>query len=42
MINDTHKTIWGNRFIATAIIQGGIMTLIALSMVMIQFFLQAN
>ena len=37
MINDTHKTIWGNRFIATAIIQGGIMTLIALSMVVIQF-----
>ena len=37
MINDIHKTTWGNRFIAAAIIQGGIMTLIALSMVVIQF-----
>jgi hypothetical protein len=37
MVIDVHKTIWGNRFIATAIIQGGIMTLIALSMVVIQF-----
>ena len=37
MINDIYKTTWGNRFIATAIIQGGIMTLIALSMVGIQF-----
>ena len=37
MINDIHKTTWGNRFIAAAIIQGGIMTLIALSMVGIQF-----
>jgi hypothetical protein len=37
MVIDVHKTIWGNRFIATAIIQGGIMTLIALSMVIIQF-----
>ena len=36
MINDIHKTTWGNRFIATAIIQGGIMTLIALSMIIIQ------
>ena len=37
MINDIHKTTWGNRFIAAAIIQGGIMTLISLSMVVIQF-----
>jgi hypothetical protein len=37
MIDDTHKTIWGNRFIAAAIIQGGIMTTIALSMVASQF-----
>jgi len=37
MINDIHKTTWGNRFIAAAIIQGGIMTFIALSMVVIQF-----
>jgi hypothetical protein len=37
MINDTHKTVWGNRFIAAAIIQGGIMTTIALSMVASQF-----
>jgi hypothetical protein len=36
MINDIHKTTWGNRFIATAIIQGGIMTLIALSTVAVQ------
>ena len=36
MINYTHKTTWGNRFIATAIIQGGIMTLIALSTVAVQ------
>src|SRR5919107_5622509 len=39
MVNDTHKTIWGNRFIAAAIIQGGIMTSIALSMVASQFVL---
>jgi hypothetical protein len=37
MINDIHKTTWGNRFIASAIIQGGVMTLIALSMVGTQF-----
>ena len=39
MVNDTHKTTWGNRFIAAAIIQGGIMTSIALSMVASQFVL---
>ena len=37
MINDIHNTTWGNRFIAAAIIQGGIMTSIALSMVVSQF-----
>ncbi len=40
MISDIHKTTWGNRFIAAAIIQGGIMTLIALSMVGIQFIFE--
>ena len=39
MVNDTHKTTWGNRFIAAAIIQGGIMTSMALSMVGSQFVL---
>ena len=39
MVNDTHKTTWGNRFIAAAIIQGGIMTSLALSMVASQFVL---
>src|SRR3954447_10060721 len=37
MIDDVHKTTWGNRFIAAAIIQGGIMTLLAISMVGSQF-----
>jgi len=39
VVNDTHKTTWGNRFIAAAIIQGGIMTSMALSMVASQFVL---
>lgn len=39
MVNDSHKTTWGNRFIAAAIIQGGIMTSMALSMVGSQFVL---
>ena len=39
MVNDIHKTTWGNRFIAAAIIQGGIMTSMALSMVGSQFVL---
>src|SRR3954453_1834236 len=39
VVNDTHKTTWGNRFIAAAIIQGGIMTSMALSMVGSQFVL---
>jgi len=39
VVNDTHKTTWGNRFIAAAIIQGGIMTSLALSMVASQFVL---
>jgi hypothetical protein len=39
VVNDSHKTTWGNRFIAAAIIQGGIMTSMALSMVGSQFVL---
>ena len=39
MVNDIHKTTWGNRFIAAAIVQGGIMTSMALSMVGSQFVL---
>jgi hypothetical protein len=39
VVNDIHKTTWGNRFIAAAIIQGGIMTSMALSMVGSQFVL---
>jgi hypothetical protein len=42
MTNDIHKTKWGNRFIITAIIQGGIMTSLALSMVMSQFIFANN
>lgn len=37
-----HRTKWGNRFIITAIIQGGIMTLLALSMVASQFIFANN
>ena len=37
MISDIHSTTWGNRFIAAAIIQWGIMTSMALSMVASQF-----
>jgi hypothetical protein len=37
MIADRHRTEWGNRFIFTAIIQGGILTSLALSMVSSQF-----
>jgi hypothetical protein len=39
VVNDSHKTTWGNRFIAAAIIQGGLMTSMALSMVGSQFVL---
>jgi hypothetical protein len=39
VVNDIHKTTWGNRFIAAAIIQGGLMTSMALSMVGSQFVL---
>ena len=42
MIDDMHKTTWGNRFIITAIIQGGIMTSLALSMVASQFIFAKN
>ncbi len=42
MTNDIHRTKWGNRFIITAIIQGGIMTSLALSMVTSQFIFANN
>ena len=42
MTNDIHRTKWGNRFIITAIIQGGIMTSLALSMVASQFIFANN
>jgi hypothetical protein len=42
MTNDIHRTMWGNRFIFTAIIQGGIITLLALSMVASQFIFASN
>ncbi|HKO65203.1 MAG TPA: hypothetical protein VJU13_08370 [Candidatus Nitrosocosmicus sp.] len=42
MANDIHRTTWGNRFIFTAIIQGGIITLLALSMVASQFIFASN
>ncbi len=42
MMNDTHNTTWGNRFIAAAIIQGGIVTSMALSMVGAQFVFASN
>jgi hypothetical protein len=37
MINDTSRAKWGNRFILSAIIQGGLLTSIALLMVGSQF-----
>jgi hypothetical protein len=37
ILNDIPKTKWGNRFIIAAIIQGGIMTTIALSTIGLQF-----
>lgn len=37
MIDDSHTTTWGNRFIITAIIQGGVLTLLALLLVGLQF-----
>ena len=42
MTDDVHKTKWGNRFIITAIIQGGIMTSLALTMVASQFVFAIN
>ena len=42
MMNDMHNTTWGNRFIAAAIIQGGIMTSMALLMVVSQFVFANN
>ena len=42
MMNDMHNTTWGNRFIAAAIIQGGIVTSMALSMVGAQFVFASN
>jgi hypothetical protein len=42
VINDIHNTPWGNRFIAAAIIQGGIVTSMALSMVGAQFVFAKN
>ncbi len=42
MMDDMHNTTWGNRFIAAAIIQGGIMTSMALLMVVSQFVFVNN
>lgn len=42
MMDDMHNTTWGNRYIAAAIIQGGIMTSMALLMVVSQFVFANN